>query len=586
MKSIETETSTTKPVFTKGMWVLQLALLTTVYFLHAESARAQDQAVANKPAISSKYYQKRSFENAINKKAASKLVTTLPSEKTYEALRKVAKKKRAVAAQPVIVGGATTDTPPVMATAEHVVKKPKYQSIKVRKEQLAEQDRGKYTFSEDDSTAVPLAVPDTLLLKLKQDISQEQIEALFEKYDFKFIESFETIGAIKVKTDLSRFFKPQLEDNDQNDTLLRGMVDTMNTFQADPLILSASPDVLLSDKNITNLLSPVDITVNSDGDMTEDAGWGLMDIEANQLWNESGSQDGVIFGVLDVGFRRHEDIVFIDIPATQGADNHGNHVAGIACGQHNGVGIKGVLPNCFVRPRSGVHVPVSQESGNVQQFFVQFSQVLSGLNSFITEHDDVSAYNISLGYNWVSNFGVNPDAPNSGIYRSLVQSQGEFLVSVLEILNDRGVLVFSAAGNDSTGLDDPISAQYASPFNYAAIAARSRGINNGIIVEAHDQEGKRAVFSNDNGDISCPGVNIMSSIAQLEDDNTDTSRTYASMSGTSMASPFCASAAILLKLVTDADPERIVHCMTTTGPNSSSGTPRLKLKAAQQECSI
>jgi len=491
-----------------------------------------------------------------------------------------ASSERVVIRQPETAAASTVRSAQIQAPVT-------YQSVKVGKDKLSKKDQERFATSDndEDSIAVPFSIPNTLLLKLKNDISEEEIDALFEKHNFEFVKAYEAIGTIKVKADLSKFYAAKLEDGgDPNVTLMRGLSEVMTTFSADHRIISASPDVLLSDKNITNLLSPSDITVNDNGSMTEVDDWGIADIQVDQLWSLPEAHDGTVFGVFDVGFNRHEDIVFIDIPEDQGVDDHGNHVAGIACGKHNGKGIRGVLPNCFVRPRSGVHVPVEQHGGNVLNFMAKFSQVLAELNSFIVESkNDVTVLNVSLGYNWRSNFDINPDVPESGIYRALVQSHGEMLFSVLEILNEDNVLVFSAAGNDSTGLDDPIDAKYSSPFNYAALIARERGVNNAFIVEAHDKEGKRAPFSNEKGDISCPGVDIMSAIARVDDD-LDTSKTYATMSGTSMASPYCASTAALLSLVTDSTLQEVVECMTSTGPSSDSGAPRLKAKEAFDRC--
>lgn len=530
---------------------------------------------------------------------ASRLATaqntksTLPSEQTYKALRDLSAKNqdKVQTVRPTVVqspraSGYEILTSPVVSggTENQITRQVTYQTVQVSRDDLPMADRSKYSFAANNKTAVPLTVADTLLLKLDPSADEAQIAGLLEKYDFTFIEAFEALGMIKVSADLSGFFKLEITDNDNNQMLMRGIMDIIKRYQQDPLILSVSPDSLLSDKNITNLLSPTDIVVNTDGQFIENPDWGLADIQADQLWPLDGANDGVLFGVLDVGFNRHEDLVFIDIPSGQGSDNHGNHVAGIACGKHNTVGIRGVLPNCFVRPRSADHVPIVSEGGNISLFVSEFSQVLSTLNRFITDFDDVSAYNISLGYNWVSNFGINSDSDAAASFRAMVQMQGEMLVSVYEILSQRGVLVFSAAGNDSTGLATPIDAKFASPFNYAAIVARERGINNGVIVEAHDKDGNRAPFSNVGGHISCPGVDIVSTIASADGTDASTSRTYASMSGTSMASPYCASAAVLLKLVTDAPPEQIVECMVATGVPASSGTPMLKLAAAHAAC--
>lgn len=567
--------------------------------VEASAAAARDTVTNAAPVLQpSAVFRSQSYVNTVGRANVGKTNSTLPSQRTYKALRdlsvknqdKVKTVRRPIVNRPVVTESEAVSAngvvamPVVSDNETQIIRQVKYQTVQVSRDNLAEADRSKYSFQADNKAAVPLTVADTLLLKLDPRASQQQIEALLEKYDFTFIEAFETLGTIKVAADLSEFFQLRISDNDNNQMLLRGIMDIIKKYQQDPLILSVSPDSLLSEKNITNLLSPSDIVVNANGDLSENSDWGVEDIEADHLWSLDGASDGVLFGVLDVGFNRHEDLVFIDIPTGQDSDNHGNHVAGIACGKHNGVGIRGVLPNCFVRPRSADHVPVVNEGGNVSLFLTEFSQVLASLNNFITEFDDVSAYNISLGYNWISNFGINSDDDAASDFRVMVQMQGEMLVSVYEILNDRGVLVFSAAGNDSTGLDTPINAKFASPFNYAAIVARERGINNGVIVEAHDREGNRAPFSNTGGHISCPGVDIVSTIAQLDDGVTSTSRTYATMSGTSMASPYCASAAVLLKLVTDATPAEIVDCMTTTGPASSSGAPRLKLDSAREAC--
>src|SRR5207249_1426471 len=135
------------------------------------------------------------------------------------------------------------------------------------------------------------------------------------------------------------------------------------------------------------------------------------------------------------------------------------------------------------------------------------------------------------GYNWISNFGINPDAPESSNWRGIVEIQGPLLVTLLRNAEKKGKIIFSAAGNDSTGLNPPIDAKYASPFNWAAITARQLGIKNGVIVEAHDKDGKRAPFSNTGGDISCPGVNILSTVA-FDGQHQQSNFAYGEMSGT------------------------------------------------------
>ena len=46
------------------------------------------------------------------------------------------------------------------------------------------------------------------------------------------------------------------------------------------------------------------------------------------------------------------------------------------------------------------------------KFFVIFSQILSTFNQFVGQYDDIHVINLSMGYNWRPNFGVNPDLPD------------------------------------------------------------------------------------------------------------------------------------------------------------------------------
>jgi subtilisin family serine protease len=430
-----------------------------------------------------------------------------------------------------------------------------------------------------------------MIIKFESDVTPAQVEDYLKANELPVIQKFETIGAVQVKTDITKYFESELTDKSVNDTILRGMNEAIADFKKDPRVLSATPDIFLSDKaapadelEIRNLVSPTDIVSSKAAGHSALIDWGIADIEADQLWPMLGATDGVLFGVMDVGFARHEDINYLDFPQSSNADNHGNHVAGIACGKHNGVGINGVLPNCFVRARAGDVFFQSAGANPQLGFMVLFSQILATLDSFVGGQDDVSTFNVSLGYNWRSNFGINPDLPESGQWRTLVEAQGVILVSILEAADRDGKVIFSAAGNDSRRNEAPIKAQYASPFNWAAIAARQKGINNGFIVEAHDASGVRASFSNSGGDISCPGVDIVSALAFDENLNPSTS-VYGKMSGTSMASPYCAASHVLFRLVRSGyTGVEAFNCMRRSGVPTNFGVPMLKLINAIDAC--
>lgn len=509
-------------------------------------------------------------------------ITRLPSEVTQQAIRELpAREKIELAA-------------PKAEIQKYDIREQDFRQFSVTADKIPDDRKGQLQFNTEGQAEVPFAAPNTVILQFEPEVSVEEIAAFFAERNLEVVRTYPKIGAVQAEGDLSAYFKPKLTDNSANDTLLRGLVAVIQDFQADPRIRSAAPDLVLRDQTnhgsgdlqIINLLTPSDVVLSDPATATEVTDWGIKDIEADQLWPLTGAQDGVLFGIMDVGFTRHEDLVFLEFLPETDIDDHGNHVAAIACARHgNNVGVKGVLPNCFVRARSGDVFFDSVEGGQVLNFLVLFSQVLATLEKFVDSQDDVHTFNVSLGYNWRGNFGINPDLPDSAQWRTLVASQGAFLVPLLELANQNGRVIFSAAGNDSSGLATPIGAKFASPFNWAAIIARDEGIAaNGVIVEAHDRNGNRATFSNTGGHISCPGVNIFSAVA-FDPQGQVSRNAYGTMSGTSMASPYCASGHLLFKLVRpEYSGVEAIDCLTQSSDLSSSGTPMLRLQQALAAC--
>lgn len=428
---------------------------------------------------------------------------------------------------------------------------------------------------------VPILVPDSIILQLRPDLTQEEIDSLISENNFTVTDVYKHIGQIRVETDLSAYFKAKIGDT-PNQTLLKGMLDVSKEFKKDERIISASPDVLISSQNwqedyLHNLMSPADVSIDAQEEIID---WGISDIGADTLWEEPRANNPVILGVMDVGFAMHDDLTFKDMDDEMSANSHGNHVAGIACASHNNTGTKGVLLDCWVKAEQGSFFPPDVNSDPISTFMVQFSQILSTLNEFVPDSNEIDVYNLSLGYNWMPNFGINPDDAGNEVYQALAQMHGEMFLAILDVADEQGKVIFSAAGNDSHGLSNPIKAKYASPFNWAAIAAIERGIaSNGIIVEAHDTAGNRASFSNTDGHLSCPGVNILSTTA-------DANNSYGKMSGTSMASPYCAAGYALLKnVLVNKSSTEIIDCMKSSSTLSDSGTPRLSLPDAIDNCS-
>ncbi|WP_420404754.1 S8 family peptidase [Nisaea sp.] len=473
-------------------------------------------------------------------------------------------------------------------TSLEIYEKQDLKSFKVPPDKLDDpwSVKGSETASTNATEDVPIAVPNSMLLMLEPNTTSSEIQALLKKFNASVVKTFPSLGSVLVETDLSHYFATRLGDNHANDALLRGLTSSAEAFAADPRVKSATPDLLLRDKRVTNLLTPADVVLANPGATSEIVDWGMGDVEADRIWSMPGALDGAVIGVMDAGFNRHEDLVFMGIPRATPINDHGNHVAGIACARHNNSkGIKGVVPNCFIRPRSGEFFVDDATGGNVVRFLVRFSEILRSLLQFVESQDDVKVFNLSLGYNWGPNFGINPDAPDSGTWRGLVTQQGVFMLSILELATANNKVIYSAAGNDSSGLSDPIDARFASPFNWAAIEARKTGRSfNGVIVEAHDRTGNRAGFSNEKGHISCPGVDVFSTVAK-DENNQVSDIAYGTMSGTSMASPYCAGGHILFSLVRPGySGAEIVNCLESSTAKSDSDTPMLRLEEAVSRC--
>lgn len=437
---------------------------------------------------------------------------------------------------------------------------------------------------------IPTFVPGAVILEIEPGASAEAIQSYLKKNNLQAIEIYDTIGQIKAAYDFSEYFKddgnPLTPPKTESEKIL-GVINGLEGLKQDGVVSNATPDAFIGKFEAIYGEANVEMPDIAAADtLAEVEDWGLTDVEAAAGWARQTGNSGIVVGVLDTGFAPHEDISFLAVPPAEvPVSDHGNHVAGIMCARHNGVGVKGVLKDCLVAKKTASFDPVSADVDPILHFYTRFSQISSTFNEFIPEAEGPRVFNVSLGYNWRGNFDINPDEQSSAGYRALVQSQGEMLIRVYAIAQERGKAIFSAAGNDSHGLATPRTAKYASPFNWAAIEARARGKSfNGVVVEAHDSAGRRATFSNTGGHISCPGVNIISTIA-LDTNRKVRNNLYGRMSGTSMASPYCAASyGLLYTIFPGKTPAEIVGCMAGSDVRTNVGTPMLKLSKAISQC--
>ena len=255
--------------------------------------------------------------------------------------------------------------------------------------------------------------------------------------------------------------------------------------------------------------------------------WGISRI-GSRLVNAMGNTGkGIKIGILDTGVDyTHPDLSnnykggynFIDNNTdAKDYNGHGTHVAGIIAAEDNDIGVVGVAPDAHIY---SVRILDYAASGSA-------SDITAGLEWCL--NNNMQIVNMSLG----------SCEDSISVARSL------------DILYDHGILLIAAAGNsgNAMGAGDNID----NPARY-----------NGVIaVGATDMYDERATFSSTGPklEISAPGKDIYSTLPGNK---------YASMSGTSMASPHVAGVAALVM---------------STNPGMSNTQVRIRLQVMAQNIS-
>ena len=376
-------------------------------------------------------------------------------------------------------------------------------------------------------SVVPVTAPTQVMLQFAPDATPAEAAALIEEHQLIVRDNRPAaIGAILAEIPA-----------DSSSVVLRDLglsldprADTIRTLRDDPALRSAGAQSVLSTHQLRAALEP-EMQDMAMGAAAEEVDWGIQQAHIDTVWPLVAGQSFKV-GVIDVGFADHEDLTSQPgLPVTMPRADHGNHVSGIICAQQNNLGVKGVVPNCTTVISTSAPLLDTIEDNDLVGFYTLFSELVATIVLFIEENPDVKVINLSLGYNWFPNFQIDPTNPNFTALRDLVRSQGVIFATILELAKENDIAIVSAAGNDSSTLAVPTEARWASPFNWAAMRVREvSGWSNGVVVEAHDAQGQRAVFSNVGGDISAPGVSILSALAS-------NNHAYGRLSGTSMASP-------------------------------------------------
>lgn len=249
-----------------------------------------------------------------------------------------------------------------------------------------------------------------------------------------------------------------------------------------------------------------------------------------------GGLDGIHVAVVDSGIDAgHPDLNVvgeIDVVAISGGgaapggdpNGHGTHCAGTIGAIADGEGVVGVAPGV---PLHAVRVLDAAGSG-------YWTDIVAGLE-YVMEHPEIRVVNMSLG---------GPAFPDG---------QPDPLRDAIQKLEDMGVVVVIAAGNEAQDTDN------VSPASYDL----------GVVVSAYDAAGGQdngfASFSNfgDAVDISAPGVDIISTYPGDQ---------FTKLSGTSMATPAVAgAAAAFLAENPNAGPSRVRTQLVESGETGYAG---------------
>ncbi|MEB3196024.1 MAG: S8 family peptidase [Candidatus Sericytochromatia bacterium] len=240
--------------------------------------------------------------------------------------------------------------------------------------------------------------------------------------------------------------------------------------------------------------------------------WGLGKISLPAVWNAHSGHPAVTVAVIDTGVdAMHPDLAGTIVPGTsliggstgpQDDHGHGTHVAGvIAANRMDGRGVYGVAPACRIMPVKVLNHEGKGDTGD-----------------------------IVAGLIWAVNHGakvVNMSLGGTGGSRALMEA--------VRYAQSKDVLVVAAMGNEGENAQEY-------PAGYPGVMA----------VGATDDADRLADFSNYGSWISvaAPGVAILSTLPTQTvsvNRNEGKSRNQDLMDGTSMAAPFVAGLAALVR---------------------------------------
>lgn len=423
----------------------------------------------------------------------------------------------------------------------------------------------------------PYQAASQLLILLDPDLSPAEVAVALRDHRLQPVKTMPQIGALTVSVadrlavDSGTSVPVAHVDELSIDKIARELAE-------DRRFISVTPNAVVTPfQNQAQTVADDPAAGGAGGERTD---WGIADGGFDRVWPSMTSP--FLVGVIDVGFAEHEDLdTAPGLPQILPRQNHGNHVAGIMCAKHNQVGVRGALKNCRVTVAAASMV---SDTASVEHpdlgIATTIGAFIESTLEFMEANPNARVINLSLGYNWMPNYQIDPRSPGEERIRDVVRLQGQFFKSLLAYAKRRNIALVSAAGNDSEMLSSPLPAIWASPFNMGSqLIEEADGWTNGLVVQAHDRQGQRAAFSNVGGHISCPGVDVLSALAT-------SNRAYGLDSGTSMAAPYCAAG---LSAVRALRPQltlrQAIDCLRA-GPGRVDGVPKMDVDFAVNRCQL
>lgn len=275
----------------------------------------------------------------------------------------------------------------------------------------------------------------------------------------------------------------------------------LNQFESSNLKSISRDSIVSADTDIEPIETPQAVN-------TASVGWHFNAINYNKDYKISSKKKVNVY-VLDTGIEEeHEDFFQVEHLRNPYKDDngHGTHVGGLISSKKHGIDNDSNVVNLF-------NVKVLGEDGNGS-----LSRILDGLAIVLEHHkttDNTSIVNMSLSAR--GQIGLMP------------------AYYVLKKLQENGIIIVASAGNNGRSLDD-----YGEDPDYLngtdTFPAEVHGV---LCVASSTYKNTLSTFSNFGGNcrINAPGSSITSTYI-----NND----YATMSGTSMATPIVAGSLALM----------------------------------------